>query len=199
MGYSPEALFRLFLEAFLLGLILGVLRMLFQSPRILFLEDPARLALPEKAKALLCRVEGDSVRLKRHLYGERTLIFFEDLLLLLLAACGMLLLLFVGNEGRFRWFVPLGMLLGFWLFRGTLEKLFSRLIRCAVSALRLVFSCLWHPFRLLARSATRLLQNGQEMRKQRRMLRRERRLQRKNNEEASDLAEYGGVPFSEDD
>lgn len=162
MEYSPKLLASLTIQAFIFGGVLGLLYSLLRLSRILFGErvhsvSKMQIQLPrfaaERSKALTER------KLTRGMLF--LLRFLEDVLFCITAGVGIILLAYVGNNGRIRWFILLGTALGYTCYALTLGKLFSYVSELLSMVLRLIFRStvfvLLFPIRVAARGIRRLL------------------------------------------
>ncbi len=137
MEYSPKLLMSLTAEAFILGVVLGLLYSLLRFSRVLLGE-----CVPERQVRLprFWVSERKSVKSDRNI--SRGLIsllcFWEDILFCLCAAVGIILLAYVGNNGRIRWFILLGTAVGFACYTLTLGKLFSYAFELLAAVVRLL-------------------------------------------------------------
>lgn len=156
MEVSQEALAQLLWHAFLLGAVLGFIYDFFRITRLLAgAELPpvagslrGRLALPECLRLFPRREDGKKRRRGRVLNG--IVLFIEDICFCLLAALLLILLLYEENDGQFRLGALIMMLLGFFVYLGTLGRLVlslsGTLVALIGAVLRFVGAVLLWPF-----------------------------------------------------
>ena len=165
MELSPKTLSGLAVQAVILGAVLGVLYGLFRVIRVMMGEksgyalpsfwNPRRLPFYGKVK--------DASR-RSALNGRRAflniLTFFFDIMFCIAAVAGIFLLAYVGNNGRIRWFIPLGATVGFLLFELTLGRVFRYLSEFLAEVLRVLLDytvfLLLFPLRFCARKIRRV-------------------------------------------
>lgn len=149
MEISQKLLCFLFLASFAAGIALGVIYDLLCLTRML----PGFAPKPASVNGELTKRQRASILL------ERFLLFIEDLGFALLGGIGLLLLLYLINDGIFRFWAPLGMACGFFVYRVTLGRLLMAvsevLIRYIRRAIKVCLCILWFPVRLMGRWAGR--------------------------------------------
>ena len=138
MEYSPKLLMSLTAEALILGVVLGLLYSLLRFSRVLLGE-----CVPERQVRLprFLASEQKSVKSDRKVSRGLTCLlrFFEDALFCCSAAVGIILLAYVGNNGRIRWFILLGTAVGFACYTLTFGKLFSFASELLAAVVRFLF------------------------------------------------------------
>ena len=154
MGYSPAALFRLFSESLWCGGLLLLLFEIFSFPRLLLLHRSEELS-EGMSPALARMLAGGDRWGTRNSRPHKTFRFFEDLIFCLSAAVALLLLAFVGNEGRIRWVSPVGMIFGFLAFRALFGRAMQRILRILALLVRRVLRTVFVPFYAFFRVARR--------------------------------------------
>lgn len=166
MEYSPAVLASLTVQAIILGGVLGVLYSVLQLTRLILGEgQPAAPQFFFRRLPALFRSVSPPPKKKPRV--RRVLLFllrfFEDIFFCLSTIIGIILLAYVGNNGRIRWFILLGVLVGFVVYMGTLGVLFSRissglavLIRQVV---RMIFRVTVLPLRMIARGIKNALES----------------------------------------
>ena len=163
MEYSPEAFVRLSIQALILGATLSLLYSVLKIPQILF-GDSGDTPVADRLRSFsfpLIGVPSERRSSKRHGSLVRQLItFFEDVLFGLCISMGILLLAFVGNNGRIRWFLLAGTLIGFVLCRITLGRISDRFSDIFAIMIRILFRYVTFffllPIRLLAKGTVKL-------------------------------------------
>ena len=196
---TPSALFRLILQAVFLGLALGVLYSALRFTQILSTgEDAIR---NEKIGALKFPLIGTLVKerperpRKTRKWGLCLLTFFEDIVFCVSVAVGIVLLAFVGNCGQIRWFLPLGVALGFLLFRISVGKYIDRKMALIAALLtlirRYVGFFLAFPFRIIFRKVKSICRRIVSAYVQRRTKKRELRYAKEERSRLLQLAERG--------
>ena len=195
MGYSPEALFRLFLESVLFGGILGIVYGLMPLLRLILFESCVIRISERLERQLRFRAKASCSESMVRSHLIRISVFLEDLLFCLTAAVGLLLLAFVGNEGRIRWLLPIGMLIGFLLFRVMLGRPMARLLGYLAFTVRFLALCLTYPIRLIAGVVCEAVLRVYGAIRDKRQERAERRFREREAERILSLAERGfGCP-----
>ncbi|MBR2907340.1 MAG: spore cortex biosynthesis protein YabQ [Clostridia bacterium] len=140
MEYSPKLLASLTVQSIILGFALGVLYSLLQFSRIL-LGERAGSAFSQKAKLprFLVAKQSRAFTEKGLMRGILFFLRFSgDVLFCLSAAIGIILLAYVGNNGRIRWFILLGTALGYTSYTLTVGRLFSYFSQLLALMVRLV-------------------------------------------------------------
>lgn len=138
MEFSPKLLAGLVVQAIILGGVLGFLYSLLRISRVLLggrgqypvSRKFEETEFPIIGKCLLKRKKRRSARIFLMLIA-----FLEDVLFCVIVALGIVLLAYVGNNGRIRWFMPLGVLCGFVLFELTAGRIiaaFSELLAVVI-------------------------------------------------------------------
>lgn len=158
MEISPVALSWLTLQAFLLGILLGVLHDANRLVRVIcgvhysekrFQALYAR-PLPVVHRPIRTREAG---RLRRG--GLAVLILLQDILFFVAAAIGIVLIQYEHNSGRFRLFVLIAAVVGFLLYYFTVGKLVMLLsegiVFCLKAAVCIVLGTISRPFRAIFR------------------------------------------------
>ena len=130
MEYSPAILASLTVQAIILGGALGVLYSVLELIRLIFGEE--RCSIPKFLSIRLpTLLQFDSVvaeKKSRVRSGCLFLLrFFEDIFFCLSVIIGIILLAYVGNNGRIRWFILFGVFIGFVTYMGSLGVLFFRI------------------------------------------------------------------------
>lgn len=146
MEYSPQALAGLIVQAVILGLTLGFFYSVLCVVRILFTAGSTSEAERKLSEICFPLIGKASVARKTRRCGHFfvwILTFFQDILFCLSASVGILLLAFVGNQGRIRWFLLVGSLIGFLLFFKTLGKLIAYFSEWISAGLHVVFRYVW--------------------------------------------------------
>lgn len=147
MEISQKLLCFLFLVSFACGVALGgVYDLLYLSRLLIGLPrrpSPTEEDRPPKKRARPTTVCG------------QILLFAEDLFFALLCGVCLLLILYFINDGVFRFWAPLGMACGFFVYRVTLGRLVTALAQVLVTLLRrcirFLVTCLLFPFSWLRR------------------------------------------------
>lgn len=130
MEYSPAVLASLTVQAIVLGVVLGVLYSVLELTRLVLGEGQ-----PATPQCFFRRIHALSQPVsatpKKKPRARRVFLFllrfFEDVFFCLSLIIGIILLAYVGNNGRIRWFILLGVLVGFVVYMGTIGVLFSRI------------------------------------------------------------------------
>ena len=151
MGYSPAALFRLFSESLWCGGLLFLLSAILSLPRLVLFSGTEELSSgvsPFLRRILTGKHSGGA----RHAHLQKIFRFFEDLFFCLSTAVALLLLAFVGNEGRIRWVSAIGMLVGFLAFRALLGRAVQGIFRLLALFVRRVIYAVLQPFRAAFRA-----------------------------------------------
>lgn len=154
LEFTPQELFSVAVQAVILGILLGMLYHVLKVLRVTAIV-PIKL-LGNKA---LPSEKAENNQTKKFVSGLP--LFFSDLFFSLVTSVSMILLSFVGNDGQIRWFLPLGILLGFLLYRHTLMVWIDPLLERFVLWLRtVIFSLLWGitlPLRVTFRWTRRMI------------------------------------------
>jgi len=155
MEFSPEALARITLESLLWGSVLGIFSAVSEYLRLLISKDPNRF--PNHLSIQKCPLIGSYVKQssRKTKFFLNITTFFLDFFLCILAAVGILLLSFIGNEGRIRLIFVIMMLFGFLTMRAVGRKRIILILRYIcfflyVMALYIAFFALF-PFRCIFR------------------------------------------------
>ena len=140
---SQKLLCFLFLASFAAGIALGGIYDLLTLSRLFLGLSPKR-----NTRVDVLRPQG-----KFRTALTPILLFLEDLCFILLCGISLLLLLYFVNDGVFRFWAPLGMGCGFFVYRMTLGRLITRISEALVKLLhrflRRLISCLLFPLRLI--------------------------------------------------
>lgn len=160
----PKLLAELFFEAFILGIMLGLLYSSLHLLRVLLFLDSSRTVPPKISEFSFpwigrCLQHASSKKRGRIFLFLFTLI--EDVLFCLCAVIGVILLAYVGNNGRIRWFMPLGVSLGFAFFALTFGKMISYFSAILSAILRVITKyiifVLLFPFRLFMKGLRKIV------------------------------------------
>ena len=120
MQISQSALFRLCCASFLTGLLLALFYDFLYMTRLWLLPPNNRYTVPSIQKRYLPRIKKKKKAKKG--IGFRIALFFGDVLFCFVSALAIILLLSWLNYGAFRAATPLGMALGFGLWRVSVSK-----------------------------------------------------------------------------
>ena len=149
MEISQRLLCFLFLSSFAFGILWGILYDLLYLVRFFIFNQTDE-------NATLAR---SCIPRRKILF--RIFLFFGDFLFVLLGGIGLLLLLYLINDGVFRMWGPCGMLAGFYVYRVTVSSLILRicqwLIRLLWRFLKLIWRVLCFPVRIMTRWIFRLI------------------------------------------
>ena len=141
MEFSPDVLFRLSVEALIWGLVLGTLSCFMDAIRHIIQKTDAPAFLSEffRKLPLSNRILPKKARqgLPKALAGA--LVFLMDAGLCVIAAVGLILLAFVGSEGRIRMITVLMMLCGFFLPKHLFRRPICTVFGAVISLLRILF------------------------------------------------------------
>lgn len=142
MEISPIRLFYLLLSSFFLGVGMGFFYDIHRMIRISFGIRYSKTAPPEIFRRPL-PILGRPLRELRQGKGKRgflsVLIFFQDLLWFCSAGVGIVILNYAFNDGRFRIYTVVALLIGFLIYYFTLGKLVMILSEWIVFLLRSAF------------------------------------------------------------
>jgi len=143
MEISPIRLLFLLISSFFLGLGVGAMYDIHRISRVLFgvqytKNRPTKLIF--SPLPILKRPLGEIRRGKVKNGFLSVLIFFQDVLLCCASAVGIVVLNYAFNDGRFRFYTIIALLLGFLLYYFTLGKLIIFLSEWIVFFLRAIFS-----------------------------------------------------------
>lgn len=196
----PKLLAELFFEAFILGIILGLLYSSLHLLRVLLFGDSNR-TVPQKISEFSFPWIGKCLQhasSKKH--GRIFLFLFtliEDVLFCLCAVIGVILLAYVGNNGRIRWFMPLGVSLGFAFFALTFGKMISYFSAILSAILRVITEyiifVLLLPLRLIMKGLRKIIHATLSKVRKQILSTRDRRF---HNEEKRTLLEAASVGFN---
>ena len=141
MEISQKLLCFLFLASLLVGIALGLLYDLLGFLRLVLQPHNATAQCSQRKRLLP--------------HFGRILLFFEDLFFVILCGSCLIILLYLINDGIFRFWAPLGMGCGFFLYKATLGQLFEMVANPMALGVRrilkLVRTMLWIPIRTLGR------------------------------------------------
>lgn len=163
MEFSPDVLFRLSLEALIWGLILGIISCFTDAIRCMLMKMEDHTPRFKKLRALpfLGRAFPKQPRRGCPKVLSRLLVFLLDVGLCVTAAIGLVLLSWIGCEGRIRMVFVLMMLCGFFLLKRLLHRPIRILFGIVTGLLYLILIyarfLLLLPFRLVGCALLRAL------------------------------------------
>lgn len=140
MEQNPSLLFRLLLASFLFGVVLGGFYDLLRISRVLL--GINRYTDAASAPAFCPRFCKPSREKKLRPAGrvlQNGILVVQDVLFCLVAGMLIAILLFSQNNGEFRWFVPVGLAIGFASYYFTVGKLVITASEYIVFALKTAF------------------------------------------------------------
>lgn len=159
----PELLLQLLRESIALGVSVGLFYCALSALRILLCEKretPFRKRLARIKFPLIGNPYPMQTKHKEAPFFTKAVIILLDVLFCITTAVGILLLAFVGNYGRIRWFLLLGVLFGFLLTRFLFFKRAINLFDIIFSICRLLFCYLFQIFTLPIRLGISLIVLG---------------------------------------
>ena len=164
MEIIPEQFWRLFAESLFLGFTLGTVYCILSSARILLCtgkQTSLRLSISKCSFPWIRNPFMFREKSQRSSWFRFMLPILFDVAFCIFAAVGTILLAFVGNHGRIRWFIPLGICIGFTVTRALLTNATTILLDCLLVVCKIVLSYLLFllvlPIKLLIRIGTSVI------------------------------------------
>jgi len=159
MELSPILLSKLLFYSFLWGIALGVLNDVFRITRVVFGVRYSTKHFEKLYEVLKFQKKNDVEKKGRGLFFS-SVIFLQDIFSTVIAACGIVILCYYLNDGKFRFFTVVAMSVGavlWYMSFGKIVMMFSEPIVVIIKfVFRTVFNFLTSPIRWLAAFCVRI-------------------------------------------